>query len=135
MEKLTPEEKELLFRLLRNELTPEERKGLRSGEDWENSLVAWLDSARPSVIREKLAGPRETFLTWMDSRAMALITAILMGKQEETEALAQVFPMWEEQLADMSGPDEDEEIDRERALELTPQERKALLAELRPDQD
>lgn len=131
MEKLTPD----ALRILRNEMTPEERANVRTKHQWASCLTAYLDSARPSLIRARLAEPRETFLTWMDGKTMDLVAATVVGGQSTPEALAEIFPMWEDDLAELPGAEEDEERDKERSLELTPQERKAILAELLPDLD
>lgn len=119
-------------RLLLGNLNESERKELRQGKYWETSLTSWLDSERPSVIREWLTKPRETFLQHLDSKAWSLAKAVEMNQQEEVEALKEIFPMWDS--LQMMGPevDQDEELAKEQPLELTAQERKALLLELLP---
>ena len=104
-------------RLLLGELNPQERQDLRNSEYWETCLTSWLDSARPSSIREWLKGPRETFLRWMDSRAWGLALAVEHRMEDETEALKELFPMWETEM-------EDDELDSETPL--TPEEEKSV---------
>jgi hypothetical protein len=119
---MTPEE----IRILNGNLTPTERENLRQMEEWTTCLQSWLDSARPSVIRERLAQPKKTFLEWVDKKALDLMFATMSGT-EEIEALKQLFPMWEDELAHLPGDQEDAEIEKERELELTPAERKLVL--------
>lgn len=79
---------------------------MRTHELWENCLTAYLDSAKPSLIRERLADPRETFLTCMDGKMMDLVAATIVTKRPLTEALADLFPMWGDDLAELL-PDQD----------------------------
>lgn len=125
---MTPEEQ----RLLLGNLHESERKELRQSQYWETSLTSWLDSERPSVIREWLAKPRETFLQHLDSKAWNLAQAVEMRQEEEVEALKEIFPMWDSQQMLEPETDLDEEMDKERPAELTAPERKALLLELLP---
>ena len=119
-------------RLLVGDLTPAERKAVRQGAYWETSLTSYLDSERPSVIRDWLEKPRETFLRHLDSKAWSLALAVEMGQEEEVEALKEIFPMWDSYQMLEEGTDLDEEMAKEQPLELTAPERKALLNELLP---
>ena len=107
-------------RLLLGELSAAERQELRQGRFWETSLTSWLDSERPSVIREWLAKQREDFLRHLDSKAWSL------------ESIKQIFPMWDSPQMLDEEMDLDEENAKERPLELSALERKALLNELLP---
>ena len=119
-------------RLLLGELSAAERQELRQGRFWETSLTSWLDSERPSVIREWLAKPREDFLRHLDSKAWSLALAVEMRQEEEVEAIKQIFPMWDSPQMLDEEMDLDEENAKERPLELSALERKALLNELLP---
>ena len=111
-------------RLQLGELNDQERASLRNGEYWETCFNAWLDSARPSSIREWLAGPKETFLRWMDGKAWNLAQAVELQKQEETEVLKELFPMWET-------PDStDEELEAETPM--TPEEAESARSRFLP---
>lgn len=101
-------------RLLLGELNEQERKSLRQGAYWETCFQSWLDSAKPSSIRDWLASPEEEFLRWMDAKAWTLAQAVEMRQEDETEALKELFPMWQD-------PDlEDDDLDAETPL--TPRE-------------
>jgi hypothetical protein len=112
--------------LLNGKLTPEERKNLRENPLWETCLRSWLDSARPSMIWEKLALPKEEFCQWMDRKVLDLML-LAVDESDEIETLQELFPMWEEQISDLPAEEYDDELVREAALELTPEERKQVL--------
>jgi len=116
----SPEEQ----RLLLGELNQQERENLRKGAYWETCFQSWLDSAKPSLIREMLAGPREELLRFLDSKAWSLAMAVELHSEDEAETLKELFPMWE--TPEM----EDEEIDAETPL--TRQEEDAARAQFLP---
>lgn len=102
--KLSPEEQ----RILLGNFTPEERKNVRRTEEWETCFQSWLASATPSEIQERLEGPEEEFLEWMDQKALQLVKAMKLDDREETEALKELFPYpedWEERADDPLPPD------------------------------
>lgn len=102
-------------RVLRGELTQAERKGLRASEAWETCLNSFLDSAKPSSIREWLKTPEEA-RTFLDSKAVQLLHRTGL-EEEETEVLKDLFPM----------PEEDEPEETPLSPEESAAARKALL--------
>ena len=102
-------------RLLLGNLNPEERANLRQKECWETCFQAWLEGASPKEVKERLDGPEEEFLRWMDAKAFHLMLAE-MGNQDPVEAMKDNFPYpedWEDSPEEELPPDL-----RERAEKL-----------------
>jgi hypothetical protein len=99
--------------LLRGELTDQERLGLRLQPEWETSFNSWLDTARPSAIREWMKD-EAGLIRLIDSKALQLLLETKHFRQDEVETLKSLFPMWE--TPEMT----DEELNKE--IPLTDQE-------------
>ena len=104
--------------LLRGELTDQERLGLRLQPEWETSFNSWLDTARPSAIREWMQDEPE-LIRLIDSKALQLFLETRVFLEDEVETLKALFPMWE--TPEMT----DEELDAETPL--TEQETQAAM--------
>ena len=99
--------------LLRGEMTDQQRQGIRGQEEWTTSFNSWLNTARPSAIREWMKD-EPGLIRLIDSKALQLLLETMHFRQDEVETLKALFPMWE--TPEMT----DEEIDQE--MPLTPQE-------------
>lgn len=104
--------------LLRGEMTDQQRQGLRGQEEWTTSFNSWLNTARPSVIREWMKD-EPGLIRLIDSKALQLLLETMHFRQDEVETLKALFPMWE------TGEMTDEELDAE--IPLTQKENRAAM--------
>jgi hypothetical protein len=95
--------------LLRGEMTDQERLGLRGQEEWTTSFNSWLNTERPSVIREWMKD-EPGLIRLIDSKALQLLLETMHFRRDEVETLKALFPMWE------SPEMTDEELDAETPL-------------------
>ena len=104
--------------LLRGELTDQQRLGIRVQEEWTTSFNSWLDTARPSAIRDWMKD-EAGLIRLIDSKALQLLLETKHFLRDEVETLKALFPMWE--TPEMT----DEELDAE--IPLTDQETQAAM--------
>jgi hypothetical protein len=104
--------------LLRGEMTDQQRQGIRGQEEWTTSFNSWLNTERPSVIREWMRD-EPGLIRLIDSKALQLLLETMHFRQDEVETLEKLFPMWE------TGEMTDEELDAE--IPLTQKENQAAM--------
>jgi hypothetical protein len=100
------------LRMINNDLTPQERKVLRTWEEWESCLTAYLDSTHPKLVREQAQDPEKTRV-FLDGKTLQLLRRKESG-EAETEIMPTLFPMWQE----ASEEEAEEEISPEEHVRL-----------------
>ena len=104
--------------LLRGEMTDQQRQGIRGQEEWTTSFNSWLNTERPSAIREWMKD-EPGLIRLIDSKALQLLLETMHFRQDEVETLEALFPMWE------TGEMTDAELDAE--IPLTQKENQAAM--------